>query len=147
MLTTAHEPLDTMEDLHASDVMTTDVVTVDPATPVGAALTVMRRMGVRHLPVTDDAGCFLGLVDDRLVTTALLSGGARELALEQPVDDAMTRYVPQVAPDEGVARVSRLLRSSRCDAVVVVDEQDHLLGLITLVDVVGAVGQVLAPRR
>ena len=99
----------------------------------------MRRWGVRHLPVTDDDGCFVGLVDDRLVTRALLTGADRENALQEPVEQAMTRYVPQVGPDVPVGRVSRLLRTSRCDAVAVVDGRDRLLGLITLVDVVGAV--------
>lgn len=47
--------------------------------------------------------------------------------------------------DRLVTRVSRLLRASRSDAVVVVDDQDRLLGLITLVDVVGAVAHALAP--
>ena len=107
MTTTVHEPIDVqVEDLHACDVMTRDVATVDGASSVGAALTVMRRLGVRHLPVTDDGGCFLGLVDDRLVTRALLCGTDRDRALEQPVDEVMTRYVPQVGPDEALSRVS-----------------------------------------
>ena len=145
MVTMVYETADSIESLQAGDVMTRDLATVDPASTVGQALTVMRHLGVRHLPVTDLTGCFVGLVDDRLVTRALLSGADRDRALDQPVDEVMTRYVPQVGPQTPVTRVSRLLRTSRCDAVVVVDERDHLLGLITLVDVVGAVAHALAP--
>lgn len=145
MVTMVYETLDSIDDLNACDVMTRELATVDPAATVGEALTIMRHMGVRHLPVTDLSGCFVGLVDDRLVTRALLSGADREQALDQPVDEVMTRYVPQVGPTTPVTRVSRLLRTSRCDAVVVVDERDHLLGLITLVDVVSAVAHALAP--
>lgn len=144
MVTMVYETLDTIDGLEARDVMTRDLATLDPTATVGQALTVMRHCGVRHLPITD-AGSFVGLVDDRLVTRALLTGPDRELALDQPVDEVMSRYVPQVGPHTNVTRVSQLLRTSRCDAVVVVDDKDHLLGLITLVDVVGAVAHVLTP--
>ena len=145
MTTMVYETADTIDRLRARDVMTRDVATVDGASTVGNALTLMRHLGVRHLPITEH-GRFLGLVDDRLVTRALLTGPDRDEALEQPVEQAMTRYVPQVGPDTKVTRVSRLLRASRSDAVVVVDDQDRLLGLITLVDVVGAVAHAMAPE-
>lgn len=145
MTTLVYETADTIDRLRARDVMTRDVATVDGGSTVGDALTLMRHLGVRHLPITEH-GRFLGLVDDRLVTCALLTGSDRDEALEQPVEQVMTRYVPQVGPDTKVTRVSRLLRTSRADAVVVVDGEDRLLGLITLVDVVGAVAHALAPE-
>ena len=145
MTTLVYETADTIDRLRARDVMTRDVATVDGGSTVGDALTLMRHLGVRHLPITEH-GRFLGLVDDRLVTRALLTGSDRDEALEQPVEQVMTRYVPQVGPDTKVTRVSRLLRTSRADAVVVVDAEDRLLGLITLVDVVGAVAHALAPE-
>lgn len=145
MTATANKTVETITGLTARDVMTRQLATVAGYSTVGEALTLMRRWGVRHLPVTED-GRFVGLVDDRLVTRSLLTGEDRELALEQPVEQVMMRYIPQVGPEAPVARVSRLLRTSRSDAVVVVDEADRLLGLITLVDVVGAVAHVISPE-
>jgi len=124
--------------LRAGDVMTGDVATVTSTTTVGQAMTMMRTLGVRHLPVLGD-GRFVGIVDDRLVAFALLTAGGVDEALEQPVSSAMTHYVPQVAPGEPLQRVAHLLRTSRCDAIVVIDAQEHLLGIITMVDVVTAV--------
>lgn len=124
--------------LTASDVMTSDVATVMTTTTVGAAMTLMRTLGIRHLPVLGD-GRFVGIVDDRLVAFALLNAGGFGGALEQPVSTAMTHYVPQIGPGEPLQRVAHLLRTSRCDAIVVVDAQEHLLGIITTVDVVSAV--------
>jgi acetoin utilization protein AcuB len=124
--------------LRASDVMTCDVATVVTTTTVGEAMTLMRTLGIRHLPVLGD-GRFVGIVDDRLVTFALLTSDGFGGVLEQPVSTAMTHYVPQVAPGEPLQRVAHLLRTSRCDALVVIDAQDHLLGIITMVDVVTAV--------
>ena len=145
MTTMVYETPETIDHLRARDVMTREVATVDGGSSVGSALTLMRQRGVRHLPITEH-GRFVGLVDDRLVTRALLTGSDRDEALEQPVEQVMTRYVPQTGPDTKVTRVSKLLRSSRSDAVVVVDSEDRLLGLITLVDVVGAVAHALAPE-
>jgi CBS domain-containing protein len=137
--------------LRASDVMTGEVVTVLATTTVGEAMTLMRTLGVRHLPVLGD-GRFVGLVDDRLVALALLAAGGFGDVLEHPVSTAMTHYVPQVAPGEPLQRVAHLLRTSRCDAIVVIDAQDHLLGIITMVDVVTAValgdaGRLPLPSR
>ena len=124
--------------LRASDVMSSDVATVVTTTTVGEAMTMMRTLGIRHLPVLG-AGRFVGIVDDRLVAFSLLTAGGLEQALRQPVGTAMTHYVPQVGPGEPLQRVAHLLRTSRCDAIVVVDAHERLLGIITMVDVVTAV--------
>lgn len=126
--------------LRASDVMTIDVATVTPTTTVGQAMTSMQTLGVRHLPVVGD-GRFAGIVDDRLVALALLTAGGVGEALEQPVTTAMTHYVPQVSPGESVLRVAHLLSTSRCDAIVVIDAEEHLLGIVTMVDIVNAVAR------
>lgn len=123
--------------LRARDVMSPDPLTVPPGATVGDALGLLRSAGVRHLPVTDQ-GRFLGLVDDRLLAFALLATGWRD-ALGQRVEEVMLHYVAQVPPDAALHRVASLLRTSRCDAVVVIDGQDLLLGIITAVDVVAAV--------
>lgn len=141
MTTTRHGTAQSLGGLVAGDVMTRHLATVDEGATVAQALRAMRRWGARHLPVTEH-GHVVGVVDDRMVSCALRSGAVGEDALEQRIGDVMSRYVPQVGPGTSLARVARLLRTSRSDAVVVVDEQAHLLGLITLVDVVDAVAQL-----
>ncbi len=132
--------------LRAADVMTSDVATVVTTSTIGEAMTLMRTLGVRHLPVFGD-GRFAGVVDDRLIAFALLAADGPGHALDQPVSTAMTHDVPRVGPGESLQHVSLLLRTSRCDAIVVVDPQGHLLGIITMVDVVSAValGSVTEP--
>ena len=131
-----------LAEVTAADLMTPDVATLGPSATVGEAMRLMRNLGVRHAPVVAE-GRFAGVVDDRLVSVALLTGEDFERALELPVGSAMTHYVPQVGPGDHLRRVAHLLRTSRCDAVVVVDADERLLGLITMVDVVSAVA--LAP--
>lgn len=127
-----------LADVTAADLMTQGVATLPPAATVGAAMTLMRTLGVRHVPVVAE-GRFLGVVDDRLVSLALLTGPGFGHALELTLDSAMTHYVPQVGPGAGLQRVGHLLTTSRCDAVAVVDDEERLIGLITMVDVVRAV--------
>lgn len=126
--------------LTAGDVMTRDVATVVATSTVGQAMTLMRTLGIRHLPVLGAGdGRFAGIVDERMVASMLLTAGGFGSALEQPVSAAMTQYVPQVSPGDPLQRVAHLLPTSRCDAVVVIDVEEHLLGIITMVDVVSAV--------
>ena len=137
--------------VRAHDVMTRDVATVLATTTVGEAMTLMRTLGVRHLPVLDDAR-FVGLVDDRLVAFAAARRRRLRRRAGASVSTAMTSDVPQVLPGEPLQRVAHLLRTSRCDAIVVIDAQEHLLGIITMVDVVtavalGAAGQPPLPSR
>jgi CBS domain-containing protein len=71
----------------------------------------------------------------------MLAGSDRVAALDHPVTTAMTHYAPQVGPDVDIQRVAHLLRASRCDALVVIDADEALLGIITMVDVVAAVAR------
>ncbi len=121
----------------AGDLMTSDMATIVATTTVGEAMTLMRTLNIRHLPVLGD-GKFVGIVDEKLLASALLSADGFDAALLQPVTCAMTHYVPHVGPGEALPRVAQLLRTGRCDAVVVIDGQDRLLGIITTVDVVSA---------
>ena len=129
---------DRLSALLAADVMTAAVVSVDTAAALSDAIRLMRTHGVRHLPVLED-GRFIGLVDDRLVAHALLTSAGPGAPEDQPVSAATMHYVPQASPTTPMPRVANLLRHSRTDAVVVVDDADRLLGIITTVDVVSAV--------
>lgn len=124
--------------LCARDVMTRDVVTVSGATTLGEAMSLLRTLSVRHLPVLAD-GRLVGLVDDRLVAFALLAASGFGEALERPVSSIMTQYLPQVPEQTSLQHVAHLLGASLHDAIVVIDAQEHLLGLITTVDVVRVV--------
>ena len=72
--------------LTAGEVMTTDLATVRPEDPVEVALRLMRRRGIRRVPVVSDAGMLTGIVtlDDVLEKVAeQLSDAVRAIASEQ----------------------------------------------------------------
>lgn len=125
--------------LTAADVMSTDLVTVDVAAPLGRALELLREHGVRHLPVVD-RGRFVGLLDDRLVTL-VLAGRPWNVHADERAGDVAATHVPQVHPSVPLPRVARLLVRCRTDAVVVVDADGALRGIVTTVDVSRAVAE------
>jgi CBS domain-containing protein len=72
--------------LTAGEVMTTDLATVRADDPVEVALRLMRRRGIRRVPVVSDAGTLTGIVtlDDVLEKVAeQLSDAVRAITSEQ----------------------------------------------------------------
>src|SRR5690242_1816461 len=61
----------------AASVMTTDLVTVGPGATIAAVGALMRDAGVRHIPVRDDDGRWIGLVSMRDVLGVLLDAAER----------------------------------------------------------------------
>jgi CBS domain-containing protein len=56
----------------ASEIMTTDLVTAAPGDTIAAVGVLMREAGVRHIPVRDDDGRWIGIVSMRDVLGVLL---------------------------------------------------------------------------
>ena len=114
--------LERLASLRARDLLTGDLATVRDSATASQARAMMRHLEVRHLPVLGAAG---------------LVGMLHEAALkdqEGSVLDHVVRDVPRVRPNEDLAGLEALLATSSCGAVVVVDEAQHLLGVITQTD-------------
>lgn len=75
-----------IEGLAAEELMTRQVVMVDPATPVDAALQIMDEGYFRHLPVIGADGALLGLVSVRDLVR-------HRLAQQQDQVESLTAYV------------------------------------------------------
>jgi CBS domain-containing protein len=75
-----------IEGLAAEALMTREVVMVDPATPVDAALQIMDEGYFRHLPVVGADGGLLGLVSVRDLVR-------HRLAQQQHQVESLTAYV------------------------------------------------------
>lgn len=107
------------ERIHVRDVMRTDVVRLDPATPVKEALETLGELGFRGAPVVDGAGAVVGVVSiaDLLEASASTDGGAGaerheyyladplEEAFDEDVDDFRSKpdFSPQALPSGTVA--------------------------------------------
>ena len=130
--------------LKVGDVMTSDPVVVGPEAPLGEAAELMRKKGIRHLPVVDGERHLLGIITDRdLVHAAIVPLLARYLAwdphrLQAPlVRDVMTWSVVTTSPHVPLAHAGLRMFQRRIGSLPVVDG-DRLVGMLTDRDIVRA---------
>ncbi|MCA9615013.1 MAG: CBS domain-containing protein, partial [Myxococcales bacterium] len=119
--------------------MSTDLVTLRPADRVDLAASMMAWRHVRHVPVEDDAGELLGMLDLRRWLVALSRGNPPEA-----VRDLMDPSPIVVSPETDVRDALALLRTHDVTALAVV-ENDRLVGLMTERDFLALTERLLAP--
>lgn len=138
--------------MKVKDVMAKDPIRIDPQAPVGTALDVMRSKHIRHLPVVDDGGAFVGIVTDRDLRHAVLapaleeylSGRAHRRARQLGetlenlrVRDVMTWAVVTTTPEAPLTYAALIMFESRVGSLPVL-ESGRLVGLLTEQDVLKA---------
>lgn len=112
-------------DLTVSDLMTTQLITVNASEPIKEARAEMDIGVVRHLPVVDDRGRLVGVVSDR---DLLASKRGHRIA------DVMTRDVITTRPDAPAAEAASVMLDHKISSVLVVNEDQLLVGMITQTD-------------
>ena len=153
--------------MRARDVMTTDVITVDPDTTVQALATLLAERGISGAPVVDASGRLVGVVSegDLLHRTEIgaarrhrvrrrswwlddyASANAREYIKDhgRTVRDVMTRDVVTVTEDTELADVAALLEAKRIKRVPVIRD-GKVVGIISRANIVRAVGATKGAR-
>jgi CBS domain-containing protein len=112
-------------DLTVSDLMTTQLITVNASEPIKEARAEMEIGVVRHLPVVDDRGRLVGVVSDR---DLIASKRGMKIA------DVMTRAVVTTRPDAPAAEAATVMLDEKISSVLVVNEDDLLVGMVTQTD-------------
>ena len=134
----------------ARDLMTADVATLEADTTIGDAIALLTDLEIRHLPVVSD-GVLVGVLSDRdfrqidgLIAAGVSDGDPEEArerednALHAPVA-SLLGGMPQIcAPEASADAVIDILVEQRIGAVVVVDAEGAVLGIISTVDVLRA---------
>jgi acetoin utilization protein AcuB len=131
--------------MKVKDVMSRKPITIDPEAPLATAMAVMKKEGIRHLPVTDDAGRLFGIITDRDLRCAAfapaliehLSVGAQRQARglaqtleELRVRDAMSWDVVTTQPEAALGHAARVLFFGRFGSLPVLDGA-KLVGVLT----------------
>ena len=109
-------------------------VVVRPDDTLRTVFSRMRSTGVSQLPVIDDGGHVVGLVDESDVLAALLtdSEGANK-AFELPVKDVMVTRLDTISADAPIADLVPLFRK---DYIAIVMDGDRFLGVATRLDLI-----------
>lgn len=147
--------------MKVEEIMTKDVITVSPKTPIHEAAQLMIDHGVSGLPVVDDAGSVVGIVSEgdlilrekpreRAPWWRLFFGDAERLAREyqkahgMTVGEVMTRSLIAVSPDFPIESAALILDQHRIRRVPVVAD-GQLLGILSRGDLIKALAK--APAR
>jgi CBS-domain-containing membrane protein/PII-like signaling protein len=131
-----------------SEVMTTDVATITPDMILARAARLMVQKHVKRLPVVDADGKLLGVLGrlDILNTIAAVHlpewhPEARVSGSQATVADVMTRDAPTVHESATVEEIFKLLLSSAHKRVVVVDDKQHVVGIVADSDLISKVSR------
>lgn len=112
--------------------MIVDPVTIRPDRPVNDALAVMEHYRISGVPVVDEGGHLVGIITNRDLRF--------ETRFEIPVSDVMTKQ-PLVTVPVGTTleQAKAVLQKHRIEKLLVIDEDKHLKGLITVKDIQKAI--------
>jgi CBS domain-containing membrane protein len=142
-------------EVTAAEIMTTDVVTVAPGTPVAEVAAAMGRRGVSGVPVVDGENKVLGVISEKdflsrmgvteprnfmnLVANCLMTKGCVALPIKVTLaGDLMSAPAITVAPDTTVRDIATLLTRSGINRVAVTGPDGSLLGVVSRADIVKA---------
>jgi CBS domain-containing protein len=125
------------------DIMTEQVVTASPRTPVRAVAELMRDRNVGSVVLSDDAGRPVGMITDRDLTIGVLAGrGDPATAAE----DCATAPVVTGEPDMLLEEAAGLMVSHRIRRLPVLDGET-LVGIVTLDDIAVRTGNLEVARQ
>jgi acetoin utilization protein AcuB len=149
----AHGETDSGGAMQVRDVMQAEVETVRLGSSAREAFEMMRLRGFRHLPVLSSDDKIVGIVSDRDLRNAVViytdpkSGAEDFFASEDTtVDKLMASDPVSVKPDDDIASAVRLMREQNFGCLVV-SENDHLVGILSYVDLLDVLlGLLEAPN-
>lgn len=147
----------------AQDIMTREVITIDPEADITEAVKILLDKGVNGLPVVDDAGHLVGILCQSdlvrmqknlpipslftlldgfvpLSSSALLEAEVKRIAASK-VSDAMSAKVVTIPPDMTIDEIAALMVDKKFHTLPVTDK-GKLLGVVGKKDVI----KTLIPR-
>jgi IMP dehydrogenase len=112
--------------------MIVDPVTIRPDRPVREALQVMERFHISGVPVVDEDGHLVGIITNRDLRF--------ETRFDIPVAEVMTKQ-PLVTVPVGTTldQAKTVLQKHRIEKLLVIDDDKHIKGLITVKDIQKAI--------
>ena len=121
------------EALTAREIMTKNPKTVTRQSSVRDIAQIMRDENTGVVPVVDEGGRLQGIVTDRDIVMRTLAEGRNPI--EHSAADVMTEDVEAVTPDEEVKDIINLMGERQIRRVPVVDQNDRLVGIISMGDI------------
>ena len=118
--------------MRVSEIMSQEIVAISPDKRVGQALQLMQKHQIRHLPVLE-GDRMVGWITSRDLREVLLASMLEKIT----VADVMIKAPISVGADTEVEEAARLIKEHKIGGMPVLDG-DRLVGVITMLDVIGA---------
>lgn len=115
---------------HASDIMTTPVITARPDMKLTDVIDLLLRWHISGLPVVDEAGKLVGIVSEHDVMNFAFDGHAGEVT----VAEAMSKEVLSFAPDTDIESLVNCCVSHRVRRVPIVKD-GKVAGIVSRRDI------------
>ncbi|MGA0264717.1 MAG: KpsF/GutQ family sugar-phosphate isomerase [Lysobacterales bacterium] len=123
--------------LHIRDVMHSgaDIPSVGPDTPVAEAIVEMTRKRLGMTVIVDDAGQALGIFTDGDLRRTLDQGHTPQ---STRISEVMTRGGKSIGPGALAAEAVQLMQEHRIQALLVLDDEGRLAGVLNFQDLLAA---------
>jgi len=136
-----------------SEYMTRKVITIAPETGIREAFFKMKEHSIRHLPVVDGDGGLVGIISDRELRRPNWVDEARDIAHvyylddETLVKDVMITNVHTLHTYDTLLKAVKLLLTQAIGAAPVLDKTEALVGMLSAVDLLRALGDKIDTER
>jgi len=118
--------------LPVNTIMTTDVITVTPETPIYEALSLLSQHRISGIPVVDDDQCVVGVLTEKDVLRILVD---RRLGVLSTVDDYMTRDVICFTEEDSAIDLCKFFIRSHIRRVPIVRD-NKIVGIVSRADII-----------
>jgi CBS domain-containing protein len=133
--------------MRIEQLMTKDVACCGSDDDLGQAARIMWERDCGFVPVTDGAEDrrVVGIVTDRDACMAAYTRG--QALREIPIRDVMSTRIRTCKPGDDVAAAETAMREAQVHRLPVVDDADHLLGVISLADIAREAAREAGSKR
>lgn len=128
--------------------MSTKLVVIEKDQTVIEAIHLMRENNIQRLPVMD-RGRIAGIVTEKMLAefrpskaTSLDLWEIHYILSKTPVTEAMSPNPCKVKPETELSECAKLLHDQKLGGVLVVDDNDNLVGIFTVTNVLEALIEI-----
>ena len=133
-----------------SDLMTTNIVTRKPTDTLADAEQLMKEYQIRHIPIVDNDGKVMGLLSQKEFLAEALRltdkfgvQHLRDYLGKIKIEQIMRTELSLFSPETPLIDAAETLLSKRESCLLLVDDQQYLLGIVSSKDFVRLAIQLL----
>ena len=136
-----------MKKYSVKDIMTTKLITITPNDTIGQAQALMKKHKIRQLPVCKN-NKILGIITDRdireIIGSLKLTTESELLNLKkEPIEKFMTLNPVTIKENTPLERAVKLINTKKFGSLPICDDEENLVGIITITDISGFLLKVL----